>query len=170
MVDLPSLAQMDRLWHLFLSLPYFISGRVMTIVPEGEACIMTFLCHLPRTRPPVNVEDLFQITEVLNTVYHYFNISKKHLSQQEAFEECFQASEWFSSSWNKIVEQSKYLLKQKLLDSISVAFEKHCTPTQSRVWSNVARRMNALTRRCRPDSQTSLSLKHVMPTRNRKKM
>lgn len=51
---------------------------------------------------PVNVEGLFQITEVLNTVYHYFNISKKHLSKQEAFEECFHASEWFSSSWNKI--------------------------------------------------------------------
>jgi len=51
MVELPSLAQMERLWHLFLSLSYFISGRVMTIVPEGEACFMAFLCYLPRTRP-----------------------------------------------------------------------------------------------------------------------
>jgi hypothetical protein len=46
----------------------------------------------------VNVESFIQITEMLNTAYHYFNISKKHLSKQEAFEECFQASEWFSSS------------------------------------------------------------------------
>jgi hypothetical protein len=35
----------------FLSLSYFISGRVMTIVPEGKACITALLCHLPRIRP-----------------------------------------------------------------------------------------------------------------------
>jgi hypothetical protein len=42
---------------------------------------------------PVNVEGLIQITEMLNAAYHYFSISKKHLSKQEAFEECFQTSE-----------------------------------------------------------------------------
>jgi hypothetical protein len=51
-----------------------------------------------QNQTPVNVEGLFQVTEVLNTAYHYLNISKKHLSKQEVFEECFQASEWFSSS------------------------------------------------------------------------
>jgi len=51
-----------------------------------------------QNQTPVNVESFIQVTEMLNTAYHYFNISKKHLSKQEAFEECYQASEWFSSS------------------------------------------------------------------------